>query len=65
MQTVLRRVFKRDMHIVHVEIHRHRKFQLVITAGTLCTAIVAVIMPHHGELIAIGSVATNLVWIWE
>lgn len=65
MERLFHRVFKRDMHWVHVELHRHRKFQLIITCGTLGTAIVAIIMPHHGELIAIASVATNLVWIWE
>lgn len=65
MERIIHRVFKRDMHWLHVEIHRHRKFQLVITAGTLGTALAAIVMPHHGELIAIGSVATNLIWIWE
>lgn len=65
MERLFRLAFKRDMHWLHVELHRHRKFQLAITCGTIGTAAMAVFMPHHGELIAIGSVATNLVWIWE
>lgn len=65
MERLFRCVFKQDMHRLHIELHRHRKFQLIITCGTLGTAVLAIVLPHHGELIAIGSVATNLVWIWE
>lgn len=61
----LRRIFKRDRHEVHLFIHRHRRFQLIITAGTLATAIAAYVVPHHGELIIMAGTATNLIWIWE
>lgn len=60
-----RKLIKRDRHEMHVFIHRHRRFQLVITFGTLLTASAAYAFPHYNELIVLGGTATNLIWIWE
>ena len=56
---------RRDWRSFILRLQRHRKFQLVISFGTLCCAIAAIIIPHHGELIVLASTATNLIWIWE
>lgn len=58
-------VFKRDWKAIIFALQRHRKFQLIISLGTLGCASLALIIPHHAELIVIGSTITNLIWIWE
>lgn len=65
MSRLLTRAFKRDMHSLHIELHRHRKFQIVVTVGVLTTSALAYALPHHSELIVMGSAATNLLWLWE
>lgn len=60
-----RKLLQRDRHDIHVILHRHRRFQLIITAGTIATALTAFLVPHHGELIVMAGTATNLIWIWE
>lgn len=62
---MLKRLLRRDRHEVHVFIHRHRRFQLIITAGTIATAAMAYTFPHYNELIVFAGTATNLIWIWE
>ena len=56
---------RRDWRSILFTIQRHRKFQLIITFGTISCAMLAYIIPHHAELIIIGSTITNMIWIWE
>lgn len=65
MRNLLTKAFKRDVHEVHIQLHRHRKFQLVVTLGVVATSVLAYAVPHHSELIVAGSAATNLLWLWE
>lgn len=65
MRNLLQRALRRDVHAIHVELHRHRKFQIIVTVGVVTTSIMAYVIPHHSELIVAGSAATNLLWLWE
>lgn len=58
-------VFKRDMKGLHLRLHRHRKFQLIITTGIVGTTAVSYLVPQYQEFVIVAATATNLVWIWE
>lgn len=53
------------MHHIFLSLHRHRKFQLIITSGTVVAAIVSFLAPDRAELVIAASTLTNLIWIWE
>lgn len=46
-------------------IERHKKFQMVITAGTVGCTILYFLWPEHSEAATLVGCLTNMVWIWE
>jgi hypothetical protein len=56
---------KRIFHFFKYEMHRHRKFQLAITTGTIGCAAGGFLIPSQQELLLVAGLATNLLWIWE
>jgi hypothetical protein len=44
---------------------RHRKFQIAITTGVVVSTFLGYVAPELGHFAVIGTIATNLAWIWE
>lgn len=44
---------------------RHRKYQIAITFGVVATTILGHYAPDLQHFAVLGTIATNLAWIWE
>jgi hypothetical protein len=48
-----------------MDMNRHRVFQVLITFGVVATSVLAYAAPDLGHWTLAGTIATNVLWIWE
>lgn len=58
------------MSLPHLEkqlktLERHKKFQIIVSVGTLSCIIVGAVAPSYTMHVAVINAFTNLLWIWE